>query len=205
MKRTFLAAAAIAASAVGAQAAQVVDVIDYTYNAANGWYFVPPGGNELTRPYYRDSDEDWGWTHNAIAAGFTSASLSISAFDVDEAPCERNLCEVDTVSAWDADTSTWVELGNLTGDDDTFSYTEFDIYAAAGGALIDDISDGLQIALDISTIDTFWLVSIAKSVITTDGAVAPDPDPDPVVPLPAAGWALLTALGGFAVAGRRKG
>lgn len=194
---TCIAAAVAVTTFASAANAAVVDTLE----AGTG--FFTPAGSELSSPYYRGASEDWGWTHNAIASGFTSASLNISAYDVDETPCGFFNCEVDNIEAYDAATSTWILLGALTGDDNAFSFTEFDIYAAAGGALIDDIETGLQVRMDIDANNGGWLVSLAKSVITTDGADPGNPNPS-TVPLPAAGWLLFAGVGAMAAAGRRK-
>jgi len=127
-------------------------------------------GQETDSPYYRGNGDGWGWQHGAIASGFTSANLNVSAYDVDAAPCGSNSCEVNNIEAYDAFTDTWLLLGALDGASDIFSFTDFDIYNAAGGALQDDIEAGLQVRMEIDNLDSGWFVSLSKSVITTDGA-----------------------------------
>ena len=170
-----------------------------TVSAPTG-FFTPVGG-ETDSPYYRGFGEDWGWTHGAIAGGFTSALLNISAYDVDEAPCGQGTCEVDNIYARDVSGGVWLLLGALTGDDDMFSFTEFDIFTMHGGALIDDVIAGLQVGIEIDVLNAGWLVSLAKSVITTDGAPIGNPNP---VSSPALGGLMLIAFGGLLVARRRK-
>ncbi|MCF2906594.1 VPLPA-CTERM sorting domain-containing protein [Octadecabacter sp. CECT 8868] len=200
-KYTVLAAALVAMSATVGSAA-TIDTIDAS-NGGAGTYFVPTLGQETTGPYYRSASQDWGWSHNAIASGFTSAVLNISAYDVDETPCGLTTCEVDNISAYDADSNTWMLLGSLTGDNNAFSFTEFDIYNFSGGVLIDDIEAGLQLSMDIDALNAGWLVSLGKSVISTDGAGPGNPNPG-VVPLPAGGVLLLSGLAGMAALRRRR-
>lgn len=187
-----LISATISLTGAAVQAA-TVDTIE----APNG-FFTPSVGQERQSPYYRGKGDDWGWQHNPIAAGFTSALLNISAYDVD-APSE-----VDQIEAYDAANDTWELLGSLAGANNIFSFTEFDIYAAAGGNLIDDIIAGLQVRIKIDTATSgSWLVSLGKSVITTDGAAPGNPNPG-AVPLPAAGWLMMAGLGGLAAMRRRR-
>ena len=169
-----------------------------TIQAPTG-FFTPSLGQELQFPYYRGKGQDWGWQHNPIAAGFTSALLNVSAYDVDAAQGE-----VDKIEAYDSANSTWVLLGSLAGANNIFSFTEFDIFAAAGGNLIDDIIAGLQVRIKIDTATSgSWLVSLGKSVITTDGGNPGNPNPG-TVPLPAAGWLMMAGLGGLAAMRRRR-
>lgn len=205
LTKTIAAAAFGILATTGFAHAATVDTIDASSGQA-GTYFVPSAGQETDNPYYRGFGEDWGWQHNAIASGFTSAKLNISAYDVDEAPCTWNgPCELDVIEAYDSATSSWIALGSLSGDDNAFSFTEFDIYAAAGGDLVDDIIAGLQvrILIDQNLPTQGWYVSLAKSVITTDGGNPGNPNPG-AVPLPAGAWLMLTAMGGIAAMRRRK-
>ena len=200
--KTLAAAAFGLVVTTGASFAATVDTIDATSGQA-GTYFVPTVGQEFQNPYRRGAGQDWGWMHNAIASGFTSAKLNVSAFDVDESPCGISNCEVDNIEAYDAATNTWYLLGSLTGDNNAFSFTEFDLLSVAGGILEDDIVAGLKVRMDIDSTNDGWLVSLGKSVITTDGGNPGNPNPG-AVPLPAGAWLLLTAVGGIAAMRRRK-
>lgn len=202
LQRALIGASLAILPSAGVVSAATVDLIDAS-SGQSGTFFVPVVGQETESPYYREIGEDWGWVHNAIAAGFTSAKLNISAYDVDEAPCGQTVCEIDLIEAFDAATSSWMSLGALTGADNMFSFTEFDIYAFGGGSLIDDIVAGLQVRIQIDQGDGGWLVSLAKSVITTDGADPGNPNPSEV-PLPAGGWLLVSALVGLGALRRRK-
>lgn len=198
--RTIAAASLAVLVTTTASQAATIDTIE-----AGTDFFTPAGGFEISSPYYRGANEDWGWTHNAIAGPFSSAKLNISAYDVDETPCGQASCEIDNIEAYDAATDTWQLLGALMGDDNAFSFTEFDIYNYGGGILQDDIQAGLQLRMDIDVLTAGWFVSLGKSVITTDGANPGNPNPGmSAVPLPAAGWMLIAAVGALGASKRRR-
>lgn len=190
----------LAMTASGAMAA-VVDTIDAATGQADT-FFVPALGQELDSPFYRFGGS-WIWQHNPIAAGFSTAVLNVGAYDVDEAPCGFTVCENDEISAFDAATDTWVLLGSLIGDDNSFSFTQFDLLVAAGGALVDDIIAGLIVGIAIDVDDGGWAVSLSRSVITTDGADPGDANPS-VVPIPAGGLLLASGLLGLGALRRRR-
>ena len=75
----FLLLAMVLLLGVSGIAQAAIDVVQ----APTG-YFVPTDAQKLSSPYYRWAGDDWGWQHNAITDTITSASLSISAFDVDD-------------------------------------------------------------------------------------------------------------------------
>ena len=195
------AAAILAFAAISLPvAAATVDTIDSTSGQPNT-YFVPSLGQELSSPYYRDSSGDWGWTHNAVT-GFTTATLNISAYDVDYSQGERDAIYIGT-------NNSGIFLGYLTGTNNAFSFASFDVTS-----YVTQLNSGLQIFMDISCASTCvgnpdpngstgWLVSLSKSVLTTDGASPGNPNPG-TTPIPAALPLFATGLGGLGLAAWRK-
>ncbi len=169
--------------------AATVDTIDATSPTSNVSpnYFAPGGAETFDSPYYREFGEDWSWTHNAITVPYTTAALSISAFDVDSVDGE-----VDIIQGFETSTSTWTKIGTLDGANDIYSFTTFDL----GADWADEIGSGLQVRILIDTLDDGWLVTLAKSVLTTDGAPIGNPNPG-AVPVPAAAWLFGSAVLGF--------
>lgn len=155
-------------------------------------FFVPTDAQRYDSPFYRGGSGDWEWQHNAIGGSFTTATLSISAFDVDYDSGERDMISIFHNGAW-------TNLGFLTGQDDSWSYTTFNLDASYFPA----IASGLQVHMDIDSEETGWIVTLAKSVLATDGASVPSPVPG--VPVPAALPMFVSGLGLFgAMAKRRK-
>tara|TARA_R110002111_G_scaffold58934_4_gene99487 strand:- start:2175 stop:2786 length:612 start_codon:yes stop_codon:yes gene_type:complete len=174
--------------------AAVSDTLNSSNPGVGSTYWVPTDGQKFSDPYYREYGEDWGWTHNAIAGVHSSASLNISAFDVD-APSE-----VDEIEAYDTDTAAWIKLGNLAGANDVWAFTNFVLDL---GTWQNEINLGLQVRMLIDTgTQGNWLVTLAKSTLSVDGGVLPPPTPGEV-PLPAAVWLFGSALAGF-IGMRRK-
>lgn len=177
----------------GPSFASTIDVQDYSNNP--NLYFVDQDANKYNAPYYRWYDGDWSWTHDAIAGASTatSISLNISAFDIDWASGE-----IDVIYAYDNGVKTYV--GTLTGLDDTWSYTTFDLTSN----FFDDVEAGLQVFIDIDSTHNYndWAVTLAKSVISVDGGSIPNPEPGAT---PEPGTVVLLGLGlaGVALAGRR--
>ena len=185
--KTTVASLAISMAATGLAQAAVVDVVQ----SPTG-FFVPTDAQKSDSPYYRYQNDDWDWMHGAIASAFTFADLLISAFDVDAAQGE-----VDNIYA--DDNGTWVLLGSLLGANNSWAFSTFSL----GAQFFDDIATGLKVKMDIDVAGAAWAVTLAKSVITTDGATPPPPPPG-VIPLPAAGWMMIAGLGGLAALRRRK-
>jgi hypothetical protein len=202
--RASLAGVALLVGSVAAQAVPVTDTRDIASPGPGTTYWVPTDGQKYDSPYYRGFGAGWQWQHNAVGA-FTTANLQISAFDVDAFPCGGfNPCENDKIQAWDTDTSTWLDLGSLQGNNDTWAFSNFDIGSIA--ALGNEISTlGLLVRMIIDSDNGGWIVTLAKSVITTDGANPGNPNPGSEVPVPGALPLFATGLGlvGF-LARRRK-
>ena len=214
MKFKVTLAALLATTLSAGMASAAVDTYDYTDAAAlvdfggsssNSNYFIPPGNSPTDSPYYRGSSEDWGWMHDAIPGASSSSEikLNVSNYDVDDA-CGSGACEVDNIFGYDAagngGAGEWLLIGALTGQDNAYSFTEFTLDTA----LYDDVETGLKLWMDIDVLTAGWIVTLAKSVITTAGESPGNPNPGAQVPLPAAGWLMLAGFGGLAAMRRRK-
>lgn len=176
-----------AISLAGAAYAGEIDIIDAS-DAQAGTYFVPTDAQKYDSPYYRPYYQDWGWTHNALTAPFTTAELNVSAFDVDYAGIPGYVGERDEIFAYDTDTATWLSLGFLDGSDNIWEFTTF----ALSSTLFNEVALGLQVKIDIDTLAEGWIVTLAKSTLTTDGTPAGNPTPG----VPDSGaTALLLGLG----------
>lgn len=166
-------------------AAGITDTIDAS-SGQSGTYFVPSLGQETDSPYYRGYNQDWEWQHNAISGSFSTATLNVSAYDVDY-PSEQ-----DDIYAFNTNTSTWDFLGSLGGSSNAFSFTEFTL----DSSWFDEIATGLQVKMIIDALDDGWLVSLAKSSLSLDGGQIGNPNPS-AVPVPAALFMFAPALLGF--------
>ncbi len=156
-----------------------------TIQAPTG-YFAPDQGATYDQPYYRTYDQDWGWQHTAILTSFSTASLNVSAFDVDKSDGE-----IDNIYAYDG--ATRVLLGSLNGASDIYSFTEFNL----SSNFFDDIQTGLRVEIDIDAVTQgSWLVTLGKSSLSLDGGGLPPPVPG--VPEPST-WAMMIL--GFAGVG----
>lgn len=175
--------------------AATVDTIDATSPSSNVSpnYFVPNSTSTTSSPYYRGSGEDWQWSHNAITTPYTTATLSISAFDVDNPSAQPAFDdEIDEIYGWETSTSTWNLIGVLDGANDIYSFTTFDL----GASWTDEIQSGLLVKMLIDQNNEGWYVTLAKSVLATDDGDIGNPNPG-AVPVPAAAWLFGSAVLGF--------
>lgn len=165
LKKVFLLLPLIAVFST-ANAAPVTDVKEFANNTATE-YFLDVDANKYSSPYYRDQNQDWGWKHNSISGTFSSASLLISAFDVDYVSSSFPPGERDRISVWDG--GAWFSLGDLAGGDDIWAFTTFDLTPYLGTWATTQINAGLQVAMDIDTGNDGWIVTLAKSTLSVDG------------------------------------
>lgn len=157
-------------------------------------YFVPNEASTYNDPYYRWYNEDWGWQHSAISGTFSTASLFISAWDVD-----LSSGEIDNIYAFDG--ADKILLGRLDGKNDAWGYTTFSLDLSR---FADDIASGLKVFIDIDSTHTYqyWAVALAKSVLTLDGGSIPNPEPNPV-PEPSTMLLLGAGLAGLGLFRKR--
>ena len=104
-------------------------------------YFVPTDGQKYDDGYWRWYNEDWGWTHGGVDAPTLSATLLLSAFDVD-----LDSGDIDNVYAWLNGTKTL--LGHLDGNDDVWAFTSFNLDINIWSA---DLVAGLKVWIDIDS------------------------------------------------------
>ena len=159
--------------------ASTIDIKEYPTG-----YFTASQSSTYDAPYYRWFNEDWGWTHGGVDAPTTSATLFISAWDVD-----ASQGEVDNIYAYLGNTKTL--LGSLKGLNDNWGYTTFNLDINIWGA---ELVSGLRVWMDIDSThnSNTWAVALAKAVVTIDGGTPPPPNPGGVPD----GGATLALLGG---------
>jgi hypothetical protein len=170
----FVLACLILVFGSSAQALQTIDIQDYSNH---GDWFLPPSaspqpgqsGYSLS-PYYRQHNEDWGWTHTVSfsvpSPTILGATLEIEAWDVDASGFEGQLDEIDVITA------DGVNLGNLDiGYTKTWHTTVFTLGPAALAALADGT---LNMWMDIDSLGTeYWLVTLKSSKLIVDYIPAP--------------------------------
>jgi hypothetical protein len=140
-------------------ATPISDIQDHSNNTATE-YFVDVDANKYDSPYYRGSNEDWGWTHEEIAgSAFSLVELEISGFDVDTPN------EVDNIEVWNG--SGWIGLGPLVGVDSEWRFTIFDLTSYVW--IDSEVNSGLQVRMDIDADNGGWIVTLGKSVLSVNG------------------------------------
>ena len=150
---------------------------------------ILPGANGINA-YYRGYSEDWGWTHSVTfdtTSPFTilSATLSIESWDVDTSG--GNDClrpdEIDIIKVGTSNGSGGVSLGNLEGNNKTWSTTTFTLDSEALSKLvINDNTGTLQVWIDISSLEhtngyswDYWFVTLKSSTLTVNYIPVPYP------------------------------
>ena len=196
---SLLLSALLGATSVTAATVDTIDALSPAVNATPN-YFAPNSIATTDAPYYRSAGEGWDWTHNAVTSPFTTASLSISAYDVDNPSAQVGFTdEIDQIYGFETSSGTWNLIGVLDGANDIYSFTTFDL----GASWSDEISTGLMVRMLIDTTTQGWAVTLAKSVLATDGAPIGNPNPG-TVPVPAAAWLFGSAVLGFLGMRRRN-
>ncbi|WP_289031226.1 PEP-CTERM sorting domain-containing protein [uncultured Paraglaciecola sp.] len=182
-------------------AVPITDVQEYINNTATE-YFVVDDDAKYNSPYYRWSYEDWGWVHDGIAgSGFSSIVLEISAFDVDYSSGELDMIDV-------FDGASWVSLGYLAGSSDIWDFTTFDLTGYSWAEA--QVNAGLQVRMDIDTLEEGWLVTLGRATLSVDGGdlvCVPTPGvPCETVDVPEPTSVVLLSLGlaGLGLSRRRR-
>jgi hypothetical protein len=191
-RMTALAVCLLALSGVvNAEIVPVSQTLNYMDNLDpehSAYFFWLPTETIDHPPYYRMSNEDWGWTHDMTAqvpagvTGIDAATLSILAWDVDSAYGERDFIY-----------ANGTKIGELVGDVATFSTTTFTLPSNVLAALWND-SD-LDVYIDIDHNNTGRRVNLASSTLAVDYITGAVPEP---------GTIGLLSLGSLALLRRRR-
>ncbi len=189
---SLLLGALFSATTVAAATADTIDALSPALNATPN-YFAPNSIATIDAPYYRSVGEDWQWAHNAVISPYTTATLSISAYDVDNPTIDIGRAnEIDEIYGWETSSLSWELIGVLAGANNIYSFTTFDL----GTSWTDEIETGLMVRMLIDQDNGGYAVTLAKSVLATDGAPIGNPNPGSV-PVPAAAWLFGSAALGF--------
>lgn len=169
------------AAATTANAEPALDVQEWSNNTATE-YFVESDFSKEVDGYYRYTNEDWGWVHEPIAGSHSSIILEVSAFDVDyyldEDEYPRYIGERNMISVYSG--TEWVDIGLLDGENNSWMFTAFDLSGYDWAEA--QVNAGLQVEIDIDTMEEIWRVTLGKATLTTDDGSGLVCDPEPGIP-----------------------
>ena len=195
-------AAVVGLTAAGKASAMSVDIIDASNTPGPNSTFFAPAGMHNFIPFYRYEGEDWTWSHIGTGMDIVSATLSITAWDVDNPAVvpAGNDPEIDQIGGFKG--GAWTDIGLLEGQSNEFSVTSF----VLDSSWFSDIQSGLMLGILIDQDDTdnydggnfFYGVSLIQSKLTLEFRTPAE------IPLPAAAWLFGTALLGLAGIVRRR-
>lgn len=170
----------LAGMANAQQVVTVQDTMDYRDNLWDeeaGVWFMIPDDIEDHSPWYRTSNQDWGWMHNVAslvpsgATGIESATLTINAWDVNPTEGEDDVIYMNAQ-----------KVGLLTGVYRDWQLCTFNVPAAQLNDLwrdkrlyiymdidqIVDLSGGFRVTLGYSTLSVKYRVSGGGTPTTPD-------------------------------------
>jgi hypothetical protein len=210
---TLAACVLVGAGAASAEMATISQTLDYTDNSGHGWAFWIPDTIVDHTPYQRHAWEDWGWTHDVVAAvptnatGIDAATLSILAWGVDDTDGEVDIVYVNGVQIGTLEGPSNgqpvppvpPEAYQTPGQPNTLS-TQWSVtsFTLPQNALQDLLDSGtLDIFLNIDAPLNGDRVTIRSSTLTVDYLTGGSPVPEPAT-------LALLGLGTLVMLRRRK-